>query len=155
MNRLLSVEAIYDGGKIKNVSLEEVSVSGSSDVGGLVGYNRGGEQSQILIMTQTLLIVQTDTENSPGGYIWFPSFFTSKLFKYQFRHFNHHIGSAYINNFDKTKMRGSKKVCFEIMIWNLFVIWCLGFGIFFLMSKPEMIFVSISLIATIDGMDNY
>ena len=42
MNRLLSVEAIYDSGKIKNVSLEEVSVSGSSDVGGLVGYNRVG-----------------------------------------------------------------------------------------------------------------
>ncbi len=30
------------GSEIKNVSLEEVSVSGSSDVGGLVGYNRVG-----------------------------------------------------------------------------------------------------------------
>ena len=38
------------------------------------------------------------------------------------------------------------------MIWNLFVIWCLGFGIFFWMSRPEMDFVLVSSIATIDEM---
>jgi hypothetical protein len=39
------------------VGLEKVDVTSDDDVGGLVGSNRG-EQSQILIMTQTLLGVQ-------------------------------------------------------------------------------------------------